>query len=257
MSDTLRKFSESCDSTADPIPAVAGPMSGCGLMRARICAIGILCGVLGTSALYSADFSHYRGLQFGMTLSAAAKAAGTATAEATLIHRRPALIQEMEWQPHLSFPPGPVNTDPVKQGLLCFFNGELFRIIVTYDRYKIEGMTADDMIEGISAMYGPASRPTAEIAYHSNYGEVAKVLARWEDSEYSYNLVRTGDQSSFAMVLYSKRLDALAQASIVEAVRLDAQEAPQREIEKRKDQAEAEHLVSEKARSANKPNFRP
>ena len=257
MSDTLRKFSESCDSAPVPILAVADSKSGCGLMRARICAIGILCGVLSTSALYSGDFSHYRGLQFGMNLSAAAKAAGTTTAEAKPIHRRPALIQEMEWQPRLSFPPDPVNSDPVKQGLLCFFNGELFRMIITYDRYKIEGMTADDMIEGISAIYGLASRPTAEIAYHSNYGEVAKVLARWEDSEYSYNLVRTGDQSSFAMVLYSKRLEALAQAAIVEAVRLDVLEAPQREIEKQKDQAEAERLVSEKARSVNKPNFRP
>ncbi len=141
--------------------------------------------------------------------------------------------------------------------MLCFFNGELFRIVVTYDRYKVEGMTAEDMIEAISATYGTATRPAAEIAFHSNYAEVATVLARWEDSEYSYNLVRTGDRSSFAMVLYSKRLDALAQAAIVEAVRLDAQEAPQRELEKQKKRAEEEHLVLEKARSVNKPNFRP
>jgi hypothetical protein len=257
MSDALRKFSKSGQGTSVPLLAVADSTLGCGRMCARICAIAILCCVLGTSTLYSGDFSHYRGLQFGMSLSAAAKAAGTTTVEAKLIHQRPALIQEMEWQPLRSFPPETPNADPVKQGLLCFFNGELFRIIVTYDRYKIEGMTADDMIEGISAIYGTASRSAAEIAYHSNYGEVARVLARWEDSEYSYNLVRTGDQASFAMVLYSKRLEILAQAAIVEAVRLDLQEAPQREIEKQKNQADAEHLVSEKARSVNKPNFRP
>ena len=192
-----------------------------------------------------------------MSVPTAAKAAGTTTAEPTLIHRRPALIQELEWQPLRTYPPDPANGDPVKQGLLYFFNGELFRIIVTYDRYRIEGMTAEDMIEGISAIYGSASRPKAEIAYHSNYGEVAKVLARWENSEYSYNLVRTGDQSSFAMILCSKRLDVLAQAAIAEAVRLDAQEAPQRELDKQKDQAEAARAASEKARSVNKPNFRP
>jgi len=225
--------------------------------RRLIRTTAILCGILGASVLYSADFSHYRGLQFGMNLSDAAKQAGTIVADAKLVHLRPALIQEMEWQPRQSFLPGPGNTDPVQQGLMCFFNDELYRIIVTYNRYRIEGMSADDMIEGISAIYGPASRPTAEIAYHSNYGEVAKVLARWEDSEYSYNLVRTGDQSSFAIVLYSKRLDVLAQAAIVEAARLDVKEAPQREIEKQKDQAETERLVLEKARSENKPNFRP
>ena len=229
------------------------------------CQSRILCAALGVTMLIgglcpglgAADFSHYRGLQFGMNLGAAAKEAGTQPADAKLIHQRPASIQEMEWQPRRSVLIGPANADPVKQGVLYFFNGELFRIIVTYDRYRIEGLTAEDMIEGISATYGPATRPTAGIAFHSNYAEVANVLARWEDPEYSYNLVRTGDQSSFAMVLYSKRLDALAQAAIVEAVRLDAQEAPQRELEKQKDQAERDRLVREKARSENKPNFRP
>ena len=192
-----------------------------------------------------------------MSIADAAKEVRTPTADAKLVHRRPALIQELEWVHRESFSSNSVNTDPVTQGLLYFYNGELFRIIVSYDRHKIEGMTAEDMIEGISATYGLASRPTAEIAFHSNYADVAKVLARWEDSGYSYNLVRTGDQSSFAMVLYSKRLDVLAQAAIVEAVRLDKREAPEREIEKQKNQAEAERLVREKARSANKPNFRP
>ena len=217
----------------------------------------ILCCLLSAPALYSADLSHYRGLQFGMSTAAASKDVGRPAAEAKPVHQRPALIQEMEWQPGQYLRPDPATNDPVKQGLLCFINGELYRIIVTYDRYKIEGMTVDDMVEGISATYGVASKPTAEIAFHSNYAEVATVLARWEDSQYAYDLVRTGDQSSFAMVLYSKRLDILAQKAIAEAVRLDAQEAPQREIEKRKDQAEAERIISDRARSINKPNFRP
>ena len=257
MSDTLQKFSKSCRNTHVPLFALADSRNGVGRMRTRIWAIAILCGVLSTSVLYSGDFSHYRGLRFGMNTADAAKAAGTSATETTLVHRRPALIQEMEWQPAQSLRFDRANTDPVRQGLLCFVNGELYRIIVTYDRDKVEGMTADDMVEGISATYGLASRPTAEIAFHSNYAEVAKVLARWEDSEYSYDLVRTGDQSSYAMVLYSKRLDVLAQAAIIEAVRLDVQEAPQREIEKQKDQAEAERVIRDRARSVNKPNFRP
>jgi len=98
MSDALSKFSESCHSK--PVPFFA---------------IVILCGVLGTSLLYSRDFSHYPGLQIGINPSVAAKAAGTTTAEAKVIHWRPALIQEMEWQPRRSFRPIPANTDPVKQ----------------------------------------------------------------------------------------------------------------------------------------------
>lgn len=212
----------------------------------------IFCAVLGTSLVYAGDFSSYRGLQFGMNLSVAAKQAGMDPADVRSVHQRPAVIQELNWQLR-----SPDLADPVKDRLLCFYNGELFRIVVTYDRYRVEGMTPEDMIGAISATYGIASRPAVEIPYHSNYGEIAEVIARWEDPEYSYNLVRTGDQASFAMVMYSKRLDALAEASMVEAIRLDAQEAPQREIEAQKKRQEAERLALERARSVNKPNFRP
>jgi len=83
------------------------------------------------------------------------------------------------------------------------------------------------------------------------------VLARWEDSEYSYDLVRTGDRASFAMVLYSKRLETLAHAAIVESARLDSQEAPQRELDKQKQRDDDQRLALDKARALNKPNFRP
>jgi hypothetical protein len=202
------------------------------------------------------DLSSYRGLQFGMSLAAAAKQTGTNPDDAKLMHQRPALIQELSW--HID-PPAldQTNADPVKNVLMSFLNGELFRIVVTYDRHRVEGMTPEDMIAGISASYGIATRPTVQIAYHSNYAEVAPLIARWEDSDYSCNLVRTADRSSFAMILYSKRLDALAQAASVEAVRLDDLEAPQRQIAQQAKQAEEDRAVLDSARSVNKPNFRP
>jgi hypothetical protein len=226
------------------------------MTRARVGTIGILCGVLGTSILYAEDFSSYRGLQFGMNVSAAAEHVGTKPTEVTVVHQRPALIQEMEWLPR-NASGSPFQADPVKEGLLCFYNGELFRIVVTYDRYKVEGMTASDMIQGISATYGIATRPAAQIPYHSIYGEVAPVLARWEDNEYSYNLVESGDRSSFALILYSKQLQALADAAIVEAVRLVPQEASPREFELQQKKEEESRLPLERARSVNKANFRP
>jgi len=222
---------------------------------ARLGSIGILCGALGIS-LHAADLSKYRGLEFGMTLAAAAKHVGAQPADTKLIHQRPAVIQQMDWTPRQPLL-ADTEKDPVKEALLCFFNGALSRIIVTYDRYKIKGMTAEDVIDAISLTYGAPTKPEAQIAYHSNYAEVARVLARWDAPEYSYDLVRTGDQSTFAMVLYSKRLDALAQASIIQAIKLEAQEAPQREIDRQKEREKEERLLLEKARSANKPNFRP
>jgi hypothetical protein len=224
---------------------------------ARFGAIGILSAAMGTSLLGAADFSNYRGFLFGMSLSAAEKQAGMTPSDVRVVHQRPAVIQELEWQPRYGALTDPLKGDPVKEGLLSFLDGSLFRIVVTYDRYKVEGLTTDDMIGAISTTYGPAVKPAAEIAYHSYYGDTAPVLARWEDGDYSYNLIRTGDRASFAMILFSKKRDALAETAIMEAVQLDAREAPQREIEKQKKQDAEEQLALDKARSANKPNFRP
>lgn len=220
-------------------------------------ALGILCGVLGTTVLAAADFSNYRGFQFGMGVAAAAKEVGIKPTEVRLIHQRPAVIQEIDWRPRSSVLVDSAKADPVQDGLLCFYGGELYRIVVTYDRYRITGMTVEDLIEGISAAYGPATRPTAQVPYHSFYGEAAAVIARWDDPQYEYNLVQTGDQSTYALVMYSKRLETLARSAAVEAVRLDALEAPRRELELQKVKDDEERLALEKARLLNKPKFRP
>ena len=47
--------------------------------------------------------------------------------EAKTIHQRPAVIQDLEWRPR-GFPPFR-RTDPVKDVLLSFYNGRLFRIV--------------------------------------------------------------------------------------------------------------------------------
>ena len=219
------------------------------------CAFVVLCGVLGASALGAEELSTYRGFQLGMDLSAAAKQAGIETSEVKLVHQRPALIQKLDWQPSALRNSG--DGDAIKEGLLSFYNGALYRIVVTYDRDRVEGLTTDDMIAAISSTYGVATRPKADIAYHSNYAEMAQVIARWQDSQYSFNLVRSGYGDSFALVMYSKRLDALAAAAITEAARLDATEAPERAIESSRKQEQDQRLSLEKARQVNVPNFKP
>lgn len=210
-----------------------------------------------TSLLRAADFSTYRSFQLGMGLTEATKQADRKSSDVTTVYQRPALIQELNWAPHESGLSSTAKPDPVEECLLRFYNGRLFEIVVSYDRYKIEGMTAEDLIETISTVYGMPARPSVEIAYHSLYGETAPVLARWEDSQYSYNLVPSRAQSSFALVLWSKELLPLAQGAMVEAARLNAEEAPLKEIENSKKREDDARLLLEKARAVNKPNFQP
>jgi hypothetical protein len=218
--------------------------------------ISLLCATLGTCLLPAADFSSYRGFQFGMNLARAAEKAGMKPSEAKLEDQRPVLIQVLDFQPNL-FNSAVAKDDPVSEITLSFSDGELFRMAVVYDRYKVDGMTAEDMIQALSKTYGTATTPKAEITFHSYYGDTTPVIARWEDSEYSYNLIRAEDRSTFGLVLYSKALDARAQTGMIEAARLDALEAPQKEAERVKKQAEENQAEQEKSRLANKASFRP
>jgi hypothetical protein len=206
--------------------------------------------------LLAGDLSSYRNFQLGMNLLAVEKQAEIKPSEAKTVHQRPAMLQDLEWRPR-RFPGPAPESDPVKDILFSFYNSQLFRMVVNYDRYRTDGLTPEDMIEAISATYGEAAKPAAEILFPSAYSENVKVIARWEDASYSFNLVRSPYQPSFALIAFSKDLDALAQAAGLEATRLEALDAPQRELEVQRKQGEVSRVQQEKARLVNKPGFRP
>jgi hypothetical protein len=223
----------------------------------RIFAVSLSSALLAAPLLCGGDLSRYRSFQFGADLPTIAGQARMDPSEAKVVHRLPALIQELEWRPQ---PLGPsTRVESADKVVFSFYNGELYRIVVNYDRYNTEGLTAEDLIEAISATYGTATTNAAGITLQSIYdaNENVKVIACWEDSKYSMNLVRSSYQPTFALVAFSKRLDSLAGVAVAEAVRLEKEQAPQREIERQEKQAEENRVLQEKARLANKPGFRP
>jgi hypothetical protein len=70
----------------------------------------------------------------------------------------------------------------VSQILFSFYNGELYRMVVTYDRDATEGLTDDDMVQAISARYGTATRLYPDINLPTNDVNASTeiVIARWE-----------------------------------------------------------------------------
>src|SRR5437773_1113458 len=128
------------------------------MIRARILAMSLAGVVISSSGISAQDLSRYREFQLGMSLVAVAQQAGI-TAEARLLHQRPEVIQELMWQAPwslLSSPPG----DSVTRVLLSFYNDQLFRIVVNYDRERTEGLTVDDMVAALSVTYGRATLAT-------------------------------------------------------------------------------------------------
>lgn len=213
------------------------------------------CGVI-SAATVTGDLSEYRGFRFGTDLSAVLKEADADMSQVKVIHTRPALIQTLEWHPRGLGPSSqPESVDDV---LLSFYNGELYRIAVDYDRYEIEGLTAEDMVGALSGIYGATTTHIApsNIA-QDQYGERPQVLARWEDSQYTFDLISSSYGPNFQLIGVQKTLDTAAQSAISEAKRLDDQEAPQREAARLASEQEAAKAKLEKARLTNKPRFRP
>jgi hypothetical protein len=221
--------------------------------------ISIFLAALSILPIYAQDLSSYRGFRLGMNLPAAAKQAGVKPSEAKVIYQRPAVIQELEWRPQSSYGSS-AQRDPVEEVLFSFYSGELYRIVVIYDQLRTEGLTDQDLIESISASYGTPTTPVAKIISSSAsqaYSDREKVVARWEDSQSSINLFHFSYGSAPGMLVFSKRLDALAQVAIVEAIRLKEVEAPQREIDRQKQQDDEKLAAGQKVRPVNKANFRP
>ncbi len=212
-------------------------------------------GVMAAPAL-ARDLSKYRDFQLGTDLATIADQAKVHPSEATVTHSRPVLIQELVWRPQpLGWTSEP---ESVQKVAFSFYEGELFRIVVDYDLYETEGLTTDDMVDAISATYGTAIRPAASVsASRKSYSDQDDILARWQDPQYSFTLIRASYGRSFTLVGVLKRLEAPAQAAILEATRLDVQEAPERDAARLAIEEEAARAKLDQARAENKPNFRP
>jgi len=229
------------------------------MIRIRIIPFAFLWVVLSVALVCAQDLSKYRNYELGMTLSKVVEQAGINVAQAKLIYERPAVIQELEWRPGTSTASAS-SSDSVEEILFGFYNNQLYRIVIQYNQDNTEGLTEQDLIEAISAKYGKPTMPVATVISSSSsqsYADSEKVLACWDNQEYSINLFRFAYRSTYGMLLFSKPLDILAKIAIVESMRLNVLEAPQREIERQKREDDQKLADGKKARTANKRNFHP
>ena len=121
------------------------------MTRPRLFALCIAVILLSATVTSAQDLSRYRDYQLGMSLAAVAKQAGLKPSDARVLHQRPDLIQELEWSQDVSG--FPAERDTVRRILFSFHGGQLFRIAVSYNWDRTEGMTADDMIEAIREVW--------------------------------------------------------------------------------------------------------
>jgi hypothetical protein len=214
-----------------------------------------------THPLYGQDGSRYRDYRLGANLSSISTLAGVDSTVAKTIHQRPALLQELLWQrPYAMSLSTAVQVDPVKEIVFSFYNDQLSRIVVDYDRNKTAGMTDSDLIDSISAQYGPRLKPGVRFnrgAASRTEEESGTLVARWGDAAYSVALYRSSYLAGFRLVVTSLPLEALSRTAAAESIRMDAREAPAKEDARMKKETEDARDADEKARIANKGAFKP
>jgi hypothetical protein len=221
------------------------------MRKSWICLVFIL---LSTPIISSQDLSRYRKFSLGTSLTALSKQIGQDPHRANLIQQRPAVIQELTYWP-VDTPYSSVQVQPVSRILFSFYNGELYRMVVSYEQNAIQGLTEDDMVRAISARYGNATRfyPEINLPTKDVYASAETIIARWADSGSSIDLFHSSTLNSFGLAVFSKRLDVQAEAAIAESLKRNKQEAPQKEIDLRKSEADRMEIVRQK----NIKTFRP
>src|SRR6266404_787670 len=197
--------------------------------------------------VYAQDFSKYRSFSLGSNLPTVLRNAGQKMADVKVIASQPALIQEVTWWPPNSSLAG--QSDAVREIVFSLYNGELYKMSITYERSSTKGLTAPDMENVLTSKYGPVRNVALAIdSPNERYDLSAKIIASWEDPQYSIDLVRSGFTDDFGLVIYSKRVNADAELAIAEAIKTEEQERPKREAERQKRESDDLEAARQKNR---------
>ena len=221
-------------------------------IRGSLLCLSIL--LLAAPLMRAHDLSKYRGFSLGSRLATVLKLTDKKLTEVNAAHSAPVLVQDLTWWPP-SIPGASYTADSVEQISFSFYDGALYKISVIYDQSSTEGLTDEDMVKSVSAKYGSPAMvmPEFDAAAKNRYEVQEYLIAMWEDSQYSLNLVRSSLTDRFGLIIYSKQVNEQAQLAIAEAVKLEEQEGPKREAERQKKQIDD----LEAARQKNQKNFRP
>lgn len=222
------------------------------MMRSSMfCLVTLL---LAAPILRAEDLSKYRGFALGTSIASVLKSTDQTVADVKTVRDDSPLFQELTWWP-ASFSADPRHTGSIEQILFSFYKGQLYKMSVTYDRKSTEGLTTDDMVNSISAKYGPATSIALAIDSTPDdlYEATRNPIASWENSQYSCNLVRSSFSNDYQLVIYSKRANTEAEAALADAVKLEKDQGPQREAARQKKETDDREL----ARQKNQKSFQP
>ena len=223
----------------------------------RRVALSVFCVIVALCTASAAELSRYREFDLGSSVEAVTAVTRTAERDLKTIHSRPALLQEVAWQPRYMSGAPVADRGSINEIVFSFVDDRLFRMTVTYDRARTIGLTNADMVAALTDMYGTANTPPVQTRASAEATDGVTVLAEWQHADAHVVLRRSAYNESFSMVIASLPLEAIARKARTTALALDAREAPAREAALAKKRADDLHQADEQARTASKKVFKP
>ena len=205
------------------------------------------------------DVAQYREFPLGSTVMSVSDLTGSHASDLKTVHARPALLQELAWSPRYGTGRALADVDPVREIVFTFYNDQLSRIAVHYDRARTAGLTHADMVRALTQVYGPPLVPTSRVAGRGPMApaDVVTPIAQWASGDTTVSLHWSDYRAGFGLIVMSQRLDDLARSASVTAIALDVREAPMREAARQKKEADDRQAADDKTRATNIGAFRP
>jgi hypothetical protein len=224
-----------------------------------LCRVALIVALGVTLPASAQERGQYREFQLGASVAAISALTDTRIADVTLVHERPAVMQELRWMPSSFGTAGrsPTRGKGLEQIIFSFYENQLYRMMVDYERSQTKGMTDRDMIDAIARMYGPPSSSNIADEARRNESVASRLVARWNGPGYAIAVSRWAYGGAWRLVVESTPLAALARTADMQATRLDVQDGPQREADRARREQQGRNDAEAAARVANNATFQP
>ena len=199
--------------------------------------------------------SRYRDVTLGDTVQVVVERLQMTLSDVKVVSERPTLVQQLTWRTRRFVSGADSAHDPVADMVLTFHLGRLTRIAVNYDRERTAGLTNADLHEAMSSVYGTSMLLSTPIQITPPAGP--EVIGRWEDAGTLVLLWREQYPTRVGLTIASMGADREAQVAIADGLRIDASEAPARDLARHAAEVAALRARDEKIRLDNKAMFKP
>ena len=225
----------------------------------RVLTLTIVCATAIAVSSTSAQpvLSRYRGVTLGDPVQVVVDQLKVTSSDVKVVHERPTLIQRITWRPRRLVSGTIVEPDALGEMVLTFHLERLASIALSYDLDRTKGLTDADLLEAFTSAYGTSILvPTPTRTTVASRAE-PEIMGRWDDAETLVLLWRESSTNRIKLTLTSIATDRAMQEAIADGLRLEASEAPARDLARRATEDAALRARDEKVRSDNKTTFKP